>query len=984
MKRYIQFLTLVLAAAAISACAVKENATEDVVGKEIKFQAGIGSFQVKASDTAFEKGDEIGLFAEEPVSATNVRLTSDGESLTPETTLYWGLGQDVNQPVAFYAYYPYAAGTAAQFTFAVAADQSSAAAYAAADLMLASTAAAPADASVRLNFGHRMSRAIIQVKNNLNNAAVTAVSVSGVLLEADVDITVPSVTAKGQTATVKAASVTGADGTMAWAVILPPQTPRGLSINITLSDGNTYDIPATDAVLEEGYSYNVSAYLDQTISTIEFSAGITDWLESWIYNGKQNDPGVQPHSWGFSVDGNIYPMTEQEDGLWHVSFVADSWIGGNVVRDGYDQIWGCAIPNIDFYLDPSAKEAVEIPLAPDGYVYLYTNYGYVFDLTLDVKAKKLYAKALEPKWTLLGTGKFIDGFVTSAFRLPYEEIDVDVYVEEHTPNVYRIMDPYKNWSYKDWFNYSEGAYLEIVVKDNFDAYFKQGWLGLNDSDYGDFYGVSLVEENGWSYGYYGYYYENYGYIGFNSMHGLYMTNYGTYRANNEGYMSLTLPGYTRPFKYTSITDEFLNAWVDDSGRHFSANINVGMDIVKLRYGLYSGSLSREEVWGNNRDGLYYTQVMPEGTEVEIAPGYDNTVEFEVPATGTYTLVLCGEDKDGQAYGVFDYFWLLFDGDEAPAVDLSVSAAPAQPLSDIQAKAHVEFADPSELHVLVVPEDTWTAWGIPDDNVYDYVLSNGESKNVYDISSSAGVNYTIPALVPETSYRVMVAGTSNFGESAWAQAIVTTEPEPSFTSLGIGHYVDDFLEIGKADVEILKADTGAERYRVVAPYDQYWNENSGEDYYSGFHTAKIDCYVDDGRFVYDPYYIGYKVADYGDVRYYCYNPFTEAHIANNKVLQEGVFNIAPYAKIEGSNYYYNVTYNVGTIYLELPGYTYTPDAGAPKLGLKAGKSNLVEVPASSGVMVQTEKRPFTRHMLGTTAKVVEKDNTIQISAEPLKK
>ena len=987
MKRYIQFLTLVLAAAAISACAVKETATETADGKEIKFQAGIGSFQAKATDTAFEKGDEIGLFAEEPVSATNVRLTADGETLAPETTLYWGLDQDVNQPVAFYAYYPYAAGTAAQFTFAVAADQSSQAAYAAADLMLASTAAAPADASVRLNFGHRMSRAIIQVNNNLNNASVAAVSVSGVVLEADVDVTVPSVAAKGQPATVKTAPVTGTDGTKAWALILPPQEPQALVITVSLSDGSSYDIPAEGAYLDEGYSYNVTVTIDATSSSLEFSAGVTDWLEEWIYNGKDNDPGVQPHTWAVSVGETLYPMTEQEDGLWHVSFMAGDWITARIVRDDNDQIWGCAIPNIDFYLDPSAKEAVEIPLAPGGYLYLYTNYGYMYDLTLDVKTKKLYAKAIEPEWTLLGTGKFIDGFVTYAFGLPYEEFDVDVYVEEHSPNVYRIKDPYKNWSYKDDFEWVEGAYMDIVVKDDGYAYVKESFLGLTLSSYGELYGFSLVSENGWSHGYYGEYYPDYGFIRFWDRAGLWLTDNGTYYTNLDGYMALTLPGGTRPFKYTSLSNEFVEAWVDssDGSRNFEVEANIGLDIAKLRYGLYAGSLSRDEVYGT--DGVYYTQVIPEGTELEFIPGYTNNFDFTVPASGTYTLVLCGEDKDGVDYGLFSYYSLLFDGDEAPAASLSVSAAPAQPLSDVQATAHVEFADPSELYLLVIPEDTWTAWGIPDDDVYDYVLSNGESKSVYYISSDAGADYTIPSLVPETAYRVLVAGTSNFGVSALAQATMTTDPEPSFTSLGIGHYVDDFLEIGKAEVEVLKANTSAERYRVVAPYDQFWNEYAGEDYYSGFHAAKIDCYVDGDKFVYDPYYIGYKVVDYGDVMYYSYNPFSGTHLANNTILQEGVFNIAPYAKIEGSSYYYNLTGWVGGIYLELPGYTYETDAsaaGAPKRGVKAGKSNLVEVPASQGVMVQTQKRPYTRHMIGTKARLVEKENTLQISAEPLKK
>lgn len=987
MKRYIQILTLVLSAAAISACAVKETATEDATGKEIKFQAGIGSFQAKATDTAFEKGDEIGLFADAPVSAVNVRLTSDGQSITPESTLYWGLGQDVNAPTAFYAYYPYAAGTADTFTFAVAADQGSAAALAAADLMLASTAAAPSDGTVRLNFGHRMSRAIITVDNRLSDAAVTGVTVSGVLIEADVDIKAPSVAAKGQPATVKAAPVSGADGTAAWAVILPPQEPQALVITVTLADGNSYDIPAQGAVLDEGYSYNVSVYLDQTSFSMDFSAGITDWLEEWIYNPKENDPGVQPHAWAVSVGDSLTPMSMQEDGLWHAAVMGNStWISCQIVRDGGDQVWGSAIPNTEYYLYPEEK-AQEILLAPDGWITLYSPSG-MFDITLDASAKKLYVNYVEPKWELLGTGKFIDGFVTSIFRLPYEEFDVDVYVEEHTPNVYRIMNPYKNWSYKDEFTYEEGAYLDVVVKEDGTAYFKESYLGLSDSNYGSFSGTSLVEENGWpnnKYGYYGYYYPQYGFIEFPDRAAIFFSNGGVYFTNNQGYMSLTLPGGTRIRKYTGISNVFESSWIDESdgSRHFSAKINVGMDIVKLRYGLYSGSLSREEVYGSNQDGYYFTQVVPDGTPVEITPGYDNIVEFTVPASGTYTLVLCGEDKEGQTHGMFGQYWVLFEGDEAPEASAAVSAAPTQPLSDIMAKVHVDFKDPDEIYMMAIPEDTWTSWGMSDDKIYDYVLSNGESKSVIYVNSQTGVDYLLEDLDPETTYRVLLAGSNKFGMSTWAQATVTTEASPEFTSIGKGNYHDMFYNAfgengNHAEVEILKAETNPVRYRVVGPYKEFWAANAGEFSYAGYSSEYIDFYMDGDQLVYAPYYIGYLEPDMGPIKYYCYNPSSVQFYPANRLIQEGVYNIAPYARIMGTTYMYGLYNWVGEIYLEMPGYAYTPEqpvTGAPKRSMASS--------AVSGVALQTELRPFTRHMLGTTAKVVERAQELVITAEPLK-
>ena len=59
----------------------EDNGTTE--SRDIRFSASIGSFQVKATDTAFENGDAMGVYAADPVNAENVRLTWQDGALTP-------------------------------------------------------------------------------------------------------------------------------------------------------------------------------------------------------------------------------------------------------------------------------------------------------------------------------------------------------------------------------------------------------------------------------------------------------------------------------------------------------------------------------------------------------------------------------------------------------------------------------------------------------------------------------------------------------------------------------------------------------------------------------------------------------------------------------------------------------------------------------------------------------------------------------------
>lgn len=170
MRKYIYYLSLALAAVfALASCAKEED--KALQQREIKFSASLGTFQVKATDTAFEKGDAVGVYALGTTTFSNRKLVYDGVNLTAETPVYWSSYQQVNEGNLFRAYYPYQEGLENEkdYFFTVQPDQSTHASYTASDLMVGDAYASPSDGTVHLNFVHQMSKVVLTIDNRLES-----------------------------------------------------------------------------------------------------------------------------------------------------------------------------------------------------------------------------------------------------------------------------------------------------------------------------------------------------------------------------------------------------------------------------------------------------------------------------------------------------------------------------------------------------------------------------------------------------------------------------------------------------------------------------------------------------------------------------------------------------------------------------------------------------------------------------------------------
>lgn len=314
------------AAAALCLTAVGCSTLQEDKGvsenRDIRFSASIGSFQVKATDTAFENGDAIGLYAGDHVKAENVRLDWKDGALTPETPVQWGFNQLVDESTLFSAYYPYTAEPQIAtdegelyLAFSVQKDQSTHAAYTASDLMTASTYATPAEGTVNFTFIHRLSKLVLTVDNRLNDP-VKEVYVGNVYTDGLFDIVhTQDYGRNGEPSSIKACEGVTAEGTKAWSVIIPSQSCQ-ITLTLVTESGKEYTYKAESYVyFAAARRYTAQVILDETAISTSFSATVYDWIDNGGFWFKQPNP-LYNGQW--SIVGTIYGTNWDKDFyLWN-------------------------------------------------------------------------------------------------------------------------------------------------------------------------------------------------------------------------------------------------------------------------------------------------------------------------------------------------------------------------------------------------------------------------------------------------------------------------------------------------------------------------------------------------------------------------------------------------------------------------------------------------------------------------------------------
>ena len=246
-----------------------------------KLPINITTTLTRATDSAFEAGDKVGIFV---VNEPNTLATSGNHvdnmgftystKWTPDTEIYW---LDKSTKADFYCYYPYAevANTAAH-TFATKADQSSLANYKASEFLWGKTAGvAPTEEAVNITTNHTFSNIVVILKagegwsTSAWAEATKSVKVCNVKTEATINLSTGVATATGAITSVSPYN----EGIQYRALIVPQTTEEGALIQAVV-DGTTY-------TLSRAMTFKANKQHKFTVTINKLNNGVNVGIGSW-------------------------------------------------------------------------------------------------------------------------------------------------------------------------------------------------------------------------------------------------------------------------------------------------------------------------------------------------------------------------------------------------------------------------------------------------------------------------------------------------------------------------------------------------------------------------------------------------------------------------------------------------------------------------------------------------------------------------------
>lgn len=262
-----------------------ESLTPPVATAEyISFAPTINALS-RASETQFDQGDAIGVFAVKSSGSDNKGIIADNGNYADNVkyayngTKFTASGAGIEKPsdgtkVYYHAVYPYTSGAKNKFTFTVNSNQDSYANHTASDLLTASTAAT-GEQLVDLTFDHRLSMMIFNFEGEGWPAGDVSMTMKEVYTSVSVDLNTLSFTPTGT----KGDIVCTGNGTKSFKVILPPQKFEKGSVIATINiGGESYSVTANDdAEVNSGKQNSFTLTINKDKEIVEFAGDINPW-----------------------------------------------------------------------------------------------------------------------------------------------------------------------------------------------------------------------------------------------------------------------------------------------------------------------------------------------------------------------------------------------------------------------------------------------------------------------------------------------------------------------------------------------------------------------------------------------------------------------------------------------------------------------------------------------------------------------------------
>ena len=268
------------------------------------------AIRTRVTGLHFDTGDRIGLTISKgsALYAENVPMTYDGTAFTASGLSWYN---DLNEKSVLTAYYPYAEGGRPD-EFTVSSDQTQG--NGPSDLLAAvKTDVTPVSAPVGMIFYHVMSQLTIVVSNS-SSAAVTGVSVGGLVPTAEIDYSAPKAAAKSGVAAAEVKACEVKPGATYRAILVPQQA--ALTVTVTTDDGRSHTKTLSSAQLESGRRYDMSVLVTNEEIQISLSGDIGDWEDGGSLDGSGGGDGGDDDSQTLSYGGVTYRTTTVGETVW--------------------------------------------------------------------------------------------------------------------------------------------------------------------------------------------------------------------------------------------------------------------------------------------------------------------------------------------------------------------------------------------------------------------------------------------------------------------------------------------------------------------------------------------------------------------------------------------------------------------------------------------------------------------------------------------
>lgn len=273
------------------------------------------AIRTRVTGLHFDTGDRIGLTISKGSApyAENVPMTYDGTAFTASGLSWYN---DLNEKSVLTAYYPYAEGGRPD-EFTVSSDQTQG--NGPSDLLAAvKTDVTPVSAPVGMVFYHVMSQLTIVVSNS-SSAAVTGVSVGGLVPTAEIDYSAPKAAAKSGVAAAEVKTCEVKPGATYRAILVPQQA--ALTVTVTTDDGRSHSKTLSSAQLESGKRYDMSVVVTNIDIDVELSGEVVDWGDGGSLDGGGDGGGGEGGGEGgdpgtLSYGGVDYPTATIGGRVW--------------------------------------------------------------------------------------------------------------------------------------------------------------------------------------------------------------------------------------------------------------------------------------------------------------------------------------------------------------------------------------------------------------------------------------------------------------------------------------------------------------------------------------------------------------------------------------------------------------------------------------------------------------------------------------------